>query len=179
MNYRKAKFKKHYFLFSLCMCLTLAFSAFAQTNNFSDSNVDYKFELPEAKWKLTSKPSQISPNAEFVYGDRSDGHLEIRKLTVKADQVFSDVIRDEEQKLQFSTGYVAGKEETFRGAMSGKVFNYEFVRSARNMSGRFYFLKVDDKTVYVLRFTAMRDKLRSLRNQTDSIARTFDLKKAK
>lgn len=173
------KFTKRCFLFSLCMCLALAFSAFAQTDNFNDSNVDYKFELPEAKWKLTSKPSTMSPNAEFVYGDRSDGHLEIRKMTVKADQTFPDIIRDEEQKLQFLTGYVAGKEETFRGALSGKVFNYEFVRSGRNMSGRFYFLKVNDKTIYVLRFTAMRDKLRSIRNQVDSIARTFDLKKAK
>jgi hypothetical protein len=161
------------------MCLALTFSAFAQSNNFSDSSVDYKFELPEAKWKLTSKPTQMSPNAEFVYGDRSDGHLEIRKLTLKTNQTLPDIVRDEEQKLQFVTGYVAGKEETFRGALGGKIFNYEFVRSARNMSGRFYFLKVDDKTIYVLRFTAMRDKLRSLRNQTDSIARTFDLKKAK
>jgi hypothetical protein len=47
------------------------------------------------------------------------------------------------------------------------------------MSGRFYFLKADDKTVYVLRFTGQRDKLRSVRNQTDSIARTFGLKKSK
>jgi hypothetical protein len=47
------------------------------------------------------------------------------------------------------------------------------------MSGRFYFLKADDKTVYVLRFTGQRDKLRSVRNQTDSIARTFSLKKAR
>ena len=47
------------------------------------------------------------------------------------------------------------------------------------MSGRFYFLKIDDKTVYVLRFTGERDKLKSIRNQTDSIARTFSLSKAK
>ncbi len=45
------------------------------------------------------------------------------------------------------------------------------------MIGRFYFLKAGDNTVYVLRFTGFRDKLRSIRNQTDSIARTFALKK--
>jgi hypothetical protein len=44
------------------------------------------------------------------------------------------------------------------------------------MSGRFYFLKAGDTNVYVLRFTAERDKLRSIRNQTDSIARTFKVK---
>jgi hypothetical protein len=179
MNDKKLKLITCGFLFSLGISLALALQAFAQTSSFTDSNVEYTFEIPEAKWKSTVKPSQTSPNAEFVYGDRSDGHLEIRKLTVKANQTLPDIIQDEVQKLQFATGYVAGKEETFKGALSGKVFNYEFVRAARNMSGRFYFLKVDDKTIYVLRFTAMRDKLRSLRNQTDSIARTFDLKKAK
>jgi hypothetical protein len=47
------------------------------------------------------------------------------------------------------------------------------------MSGRFYFLKADDTNVYVLRFTGMRDQLRSIRNQTDLIARTFEIKKSK
>ena len=93
--------------------------------------------------------------------------------------MLSETIRDEDQKLQFLPGYVAGKEEDFKGSLNGKVFNYEFVRSGRNMSGRFYFLKAADDTVYILRFTGQRDKLRSIRNQTDSIARTFDLKKAK
>ena len=88
-------------------------------------------------------------------------------------------IRDSEQSLQFQPGYVAGKQEEFKGSLGGKVFNYEYINSGRNMSGRFYFLKADDKTVYVLRFTGQRDKLRSVRNQTDSIARTFSLKKSK
>ena len=44
------------------------------------------------------------------------------------------------------------------------------------MSGRIYFLKADSTTVYVLRFTGEKDKLRSIRNQTDSIARSFKIK---
>jgi hypothetical protein len=47
------------------------------------------------------------------------------------------------------------------------------------MSGRFYFLKANDATVYILRFVGVGDKLKSIRNQTDSIARTFDVKKSK
>ena len=79
-------------------------------------------------------------------------------------------------KLQFLPGYVAGKEENFSGALRGGVFNYEFLRIGRNMSGRLYFLKADDTTVYVLRFTGERRQVKSLRNQTDSIARTFSIK---
>ena len=41
------------------------------------------------------------------------------------------------------------------------------------MSGRFYFLRADNTTVYVLRFTGFTDKLRSIQNQTDLIGRNF------
>ena len=165
------------FLFSVVIGVFLTVSAFAQTKTFSDANVEYKFDLPNAVWKMTAEPSDINPNVEYVYGDKMDGHLEVRKLTVKADDLLSDIIEAEEGKLQFMQGYVAGKEEPFSGSLTGKVFNFEFVRSARNMSGRFYFLKANDTTVYVLRFTGERDKLRAIRNQTDSIARTFEIKK--
>ena len=164
-------------LFSVVAGLFFAGSTLAQSETFKDANVQYTFDLPEAVWKQTVKPSNISPNVEYVFGERSDGHLEVRKLSVKADAMLSDIIANEEQKLQFLPGYVAGKEENFKGSLEGRVFNYEFVRSGRSMSGRFYFLKADDKTVYVLRFTGLRDKLRSIRNQTDSIARTFELVK--
>jgi len=167
------------FLFVVLAALLLTATAFAQTETFSDANVEYTFDLPEAAWKMTVKPSDISPNVEYVYGERQSGHLEIRKLSIKSGALLSETIRDEEQRLQFLPGYVAGKEEDFRGSLNGKVFNYEFVRSGRNMSGRFYFLKAADNAVYILRFTGQRDKLRSIRNQTDSIARTFELKKAK
>lgn len=165
------------FLFSACFVLLFALAAFAQTESFSDANVDYTFDLPEAAWKQTVKPSTTSPNVEYVYGDRANGRLEVRRVAIKAGDALADTIRTEEQRLQFQPGYVAGKEEEFKGSLNGKVFNYEYVNSGRNMSGRFYFLKADDKTVYVLRFTGQRDKLRSVRNQTDSIARTFSLKK--
>ena len=72
-----------------------------------------------------------------------------------------------------------GKEENFKGALNGRVFNYEFIRSGRNMSGRFYFLRSGLTTVYIVRFTGRKDKLRSIRNQTDYIARTFTLKETK
>lgn len=166
-------------LLSAACSFLLAVSAFAQTDSFANDNVEYTFDLPEATWKQTVKPSATSPNVEYVYRDRADGHLEVRRIAVKTGELLADIIRNEEQRLQFQPGFVAGKEEEFKGTLNGRAFNYEFVRSGRNMSGRFYFLKADDKTVYVLRFTGERDKLRSVRNQTDSIARTFAIKKAK
>ncbi|HYJ91723.1 MAG TPA: hypothetical protein VEV84_10465 [Pyrinomonadaceae bacterium] len=150
--------------------------AYSQSSTFSDPNVEYTFMLPESGWKLISKPSATSPNVEYVYSDRREALLTVRKLSVAKDASFSDVIRDEEQKVQFFPGYVAGKEENFSGNLRGSVFNFEYVSSGRNNSGRYYFLRANDTTVYVLRFTGNRDRLKSIRNQTDSIARTFAVK---
>ncbi|MDH3493505.1 MAG: hypothetical protein OEM82_08145 [Acidobacteriota bacterium] len=154
----------------------LAFTAAAQ-GEFSDPNVEYTFKVPSEEWKITVKPSESSPNVEYVYKFRNQAHLEIRKLTVDADSLYGDIIKQEEQSLQFLPGYVAGKEENFSGFLTGRAFNYEFIRAGKNMSGRYYFLKVkpDSTTVYVLRFTGAKDSLRSIRNETDSIARTFKI----
>ncbi|MBA2379787.1 MAG: hypothetical protein H0V76_09470 [Blastocatellia bacterium] len=146
----------------------------AQTDTFSDPNVEYTFEVPDPRWKMTVKPSVTSPNVEYVFTDRTDGHLEVRKLSVARNAQMTDIVRDEEQKLRFLQGYVAGREEAFRGKLSGTVFNFEFVRAGRPMSGRFYFLRSGDD-VYLLRFTGFRDSLRSIRTFTDIIGRTFDV----
>ena len=164
-------------LWALLAGLVLAVSVAAQGESFTSPDAEYTFEIPDARWKMTVKPSATTPNVEYVYVDRNDGHLEVRKLSVPDKAVLTDLIRDEEQKLQFLPGYVAGKEETFKGFLGGTAFNFEFARAGRPMSGRFYFLKAPDNSVYLLRFTGYRDKLRSIRNQTDSIARTFNLKK--
>jgi hypothetical protein len=148
----------------------------AQVTAFSDPSVEYSFSLPDAKWKQTVKASALNPNVEYVYGERRDGLLEVRKLVVSKDAILTDTIRDQEQKLQFLPGYVAGKEENFAGKLRGSVFNFEYVHSGAAMGGRYYFLRANDNTVYVLRFSGLKDSLRSIRNQTDQIARTFSVK---
>jgi len=157
------------------MALTLMFAAaaFAQDQKFADPNVDYTFDLPDAKWRMTVKPSATSPNVEFVCGERLAGHLEVRRLTVSKDAILSDLIRDEEQKQLFLFGFIARKNEVFSGHLRGEIFNFDYVAASRNMSGRFYFLRANPTTVYVLRFRGQDASLRSIQNQTDSIARTF------
>ena len=44
------------------------------------------------------------------------------------------------------------------------------------MAGRIYYLQVDKHTFYTLHFTLERDKLENLREQMDSITRSFRLK---
>lgn len=163
-------------LFSLIVTVVAAVSAFAQVQTFSDANVDYTFDVPNERWKMTVKPSATSPNVEYVYDDRNDGHLEVRRITAGENAKLSEVIQDEEQKLQFLPGFVAGKEESFSGKLNGSAYNFEFVRAGKPRTGRFYFLKANPTTYYVLRFTGFSDKIKTIRNQTDQIARTFSTK---
>ena len=172
--------RKYHFsiIFAALIGLSLAGVAAAQSeSSFTNPNVDYVFNLPDPRWKQTVKPSTTAPNVEYVYGDRTDGHLEVRRLKLPTSGILSDLIKEEEEKLQFLQSFIAGKNEQFSGSLSGEVYNYEFVRSGRPMSGRFYFLKAGDNSVYVLRFTGFRDNLRTIRNQTDAIARSFAIKK--
>ena len=163
----------------ILLALFAASSAMGQMGNFSNPNVDYSFDVPDNRWKMTVKPSVAKPNVEYVFVDRNDGHFEVRKMTMPKDAIMSDIVREEEMKLQFLPGFVAGKEENFNGKLRGTIYNFEFVRAGRPMAGRFYFLRADDSTLYVLRFQGFRDSLRSIRNQTDSMARTFVISGAK
>jgi hypothetical protein len=167
----------HKIILFLLILTGASLAAYSQSaSTFSDPNVEYTFMLPDAGWKMITKPSATSPNVEYVYNDRREALMSVRKIAITKDAPLSDVIRSEEAKVQFFPGFVAGKEENFSGNFRGSVFNFEYVSSGRNNSGRYYFLRADDNTLYVLRFTGDRDRLKSIRNQTDSIARTFGVK---
>jgi hypothetical protein len=144
---------------------------------FTSDNADYALELPSEKWRVIQEPDSLHEHAEFIYGDRNDGYLRIRKEVVEAGTTASQVSqRDQDQKLHFMTGYVEGKEERFAGRLNGVTFSYEYTAGGKAMAGRIYYLQADNRTIYALRFTGLRDRLAQIRNQTDSIARSFHLK---
>lgn len=144
---------------------------------YTHDKVDYSFELPSPTWKAILEPDAAHEHPEFVYGDRLDGFLTIRKEVVDAGTSAAEVARrDQDLKLRFLPGFVEGKQENFDGRVDGVTISYEFVRTGKPMLGRTYYLQTDPRTVYALRFTGLRDKLTRIRNQTDLIARTFKLK---
>ena len=144
---------------------------------YTHEKVDYSFELPSATWKAILEPDAAHEHPEFVYGDRLDGFLTIRKELVEPGTSVSEFARrDQDLKLRFLPGFVQGKEETFNGRLDGVTISYEFVRTGKPMLGRTYYLQADNRTIYALRFTGLKDKLSRIRNQTDLIARTFKMK---
>ncbi|HKV36654.1 MAG TPA: hypothetical protein VJP89_20095 [Pyrinomonadaceae bacterium] len=162
--------------FSLLLVTLLAQVAAAQ-QTYSHDKVEYTFDLPSATWRSILEPDAAHENPEFVYGDRLDGYLTIRKEVVEAGTTPSQLAqRDADRKLRFLPGFVQGKEENFNGRLDGVTMSYEYVRTGKTMLGRTYYLQADNRTIYALRFTGLRDKLSRIRNQTDIIARTFKLK---
>ena len=164
-------------VFGLSLLACVAGQAQAQTNVFQHTKVDYTFELPSDLWKMVLEPTELQKQTEFIYGDRLDGYLKVRQETVEANTTAADWLqREQDNKLSFLNGYVAGKSEKFNGNLDGLTFGYEYTQSGKKMAGRIYCLQADNLTFYALRFTGLYNKLNVIRNQTDSIARTFKKK---
>jgi hypothetical protein len=145
--------------------------------SYTNNQIDYSIDLPSPAWKALPGDDPAHEHAEFVNGDRLEGYLQIRKETVDADMTPSDLARrDLDQRLRFLPGFIEGKEEKFAGRLNGVTVSYEFIKTAKPMAGRIYYLQADNRTIYALRFSGLRDKLSRIRNQTDLIARSFKLK---
>ena len=159
------------------IALALVFSAAAARAQETFESAAYALELPNPTWKATSRSDNVHQHTEFIYGDRLDGHLRLRKEVVEADLTPEKLARrDEDVKLRYQNGFVGGKLQTFAGRLNGSVLSYEYTAAGKPMLGRIYYLQADPRTVYVLQFTGLRDKLQRIQNQTDSIARSFRLK---
>ena len=69
---------------------------------YTHEKVDYTFELPSPTWKAILEPDAAHEHPEFVYGDRLDGFLTIRKEVVDAGTSAGEVARrDQDLKLRF------------------------------------------------------------------------------
>lgn len=144
---------------------------------FTNDRLEYVLEFPSAGWRTITEADAAHQHIEFVYGDRLDGYLQIRKDVVDSGTSLEDLARrDLDQKLRFMPGFVEGKQEKFSGRLNGLMVSYEYVKTGKPMLGRIYYLQSDNRTIYALRFSGLRDKLARIRNQTDFIARNFRLK---
>ena len=163
----------------LLIIILVSINANAQTQTFTREGVEYVLDLPSPSWRAVSRVD-VHEHLEFVNGDDySNGYLRLRKKLVTPATTSEDLFSEAEWELQKLPGYVVcsgGKGTGFNGQLKGTVFSYEFVNQGRNMDGRIYYLRLDSRTFYILHFTAASEKLPSLRDQMDSIARSFRLK---
>ena len=167
---------KRIVIFSFAV-LALMISVVSAQQTYSSDRVEYTFDVPSPTWRTILEPDAAHSNPEFVYGDRREGYFTIRKEVVDPGTTPAEIARrDQDLTLRFLPGFVEGKQDPFNGRLDGVTMSYEFVRTGKPMLGRTYYLQADNRTIYALRFTGLRDKLMRIRNQTDLIARTFKLK---
>lgn len=168
---------------TICMVILLLASSVAvagQTRQFTRDGIEYVLELPSPAWQVVSR-LDVHDHLEFINGnDPTNGYLRVRKIFVDQPTTTTDLFSAQEKwELQRLPGYVICSEcegVRFEGRLSGAVFSYEYVAAGRTMYGRIYYLQVDQRTFYSLRFTVARDKLQAVRDQMDAIARSFRLK---
>ena len=96
---------------------------------------------------------------------------------VDASTTPSDVVRRRQTWDRHLAGYVLTKEESFTGRLSGSKFAYEYTRGGKPMIALIYYLEADNRTIFSLLFRGPRAGMENLRNQADSIARSFRLKR--
>lgn len=147
----------------------------AQEHSYTSAKFNFVVDFPSPTWRLIDEPDDIHQHTEFIYGDRIEGYLRIRREVIKEGGTIDDVVSND-QSPRFQPGYVDGKSEPFTGRLKGTTASYEFTQAGKPMTGRTYYLQADSQTVFVLRFTGLRDKLARIRNQTDMIARSFRMK---
>src|SRR3982750_698500 len=74
------------------------------------TGADYSLELPSERWRVVQEPDSLHEHAEFIYGDRMDGYLRVRKEVVEAGTTPSNLLqRDQDQKRHFQPGDTEGK----------------------------------------------------------------------
>jgi len=165
------------FICALALVACGAAAAAPQEQPYTSETDEYSLELPSEVWKAVPRPDSEHRHVEFVNGVRPDGYLRVRREVVGGGTDLKEYARGEaDTKLRYQPGFVIGKDGPFSGRLSGVVLNYEYTQAGKPMAGRVYYLQADGRTVYVLHFTGLRDKLQRIQNQTDAIARSFKLK---
>lgn len=164
----------------ISLLLLTAMTVGAQTRTFTRDDVEYILELPSPLWQAVSV-FDVHNHLEFIYKDETvHGRLHLRKRLVTAGTTALEIYsEDEKRDFQRLPGYVACSEcngEIFQGQLPGLAFSYEYVSGGQKMAGRIYYLQVDKRTFYSLRFTFSRDKFQELRRQMDMMAGSFHLK---
>ena len=121
--------------------LVLAFAAPAalaqDAQTYTTDKLDYALDLPNASWRAVPRADSVHEHVDFIYGDRSDGLLRVRKEVVEDGASPSDLARrDQDNKLRFHPGYVEGRQDNFPGRLKGIASSYEFTGGGKPMAAR-------------------------------------------
>ena len=148
---------------------------------FEDPEGKYVMTLPSGWLGIVNQDALGRTDVNIVYRVRENGLLKIRRIddVDPAKEVLEYAQKDESERVRFTPGYDRTAMEKFllTAGKYGAVLAYDYKTTAgQPFTSRVYYVRTDDKTIYILHFTGRKTTLGSLRNQTDLIARSFKAK---
>jgi hypothetical protein len=166
----------------LVLILTALLSPFTvvgQTQPYTVGTGEYVLDLPSAQWRAITVSGANYPR-DFSFSEDEDRglvRLRLRREIVNEGVSTSDVA-ERQRRLDRSSrrGYVTGAVESFKGALSGTKYSYEYVTRGKPVATVIYYLRATKRTIYRIEFTGSPKMLLDLAHQTESIARSFRLK---
>jgi hypothetical protein len=146
-----------------------------EEREFTDPQGKYRLLLRDRWEPVTYQDGAGNTVTDIIYNNSEEGLLRIRHFKVDPHVTPSEsAARDEETAFRFRPGFVRGALEPFGGSYPGSmVLSFEFTHRGKRKLARYYYLKTDETTLYVLQFEGRAEVLRSIRNRTDLIARSF------
>jgi hypothetical protein len=164
----------------LGMLLIVGFSMTANAQSepleFDDPDGFFRVSLPPGWVPITNTdPSGKQQLELIVFRVRENGALKIRRVTVdKSVDTTEFAKKDENERLRFLLAYDPVSVEKFAANGPATLVSYNFNNAAgQKMTGRNYYVRANETTVFILNFTGGRNTLGVIRNQTDFIARSL------
>jgi hypothetical protein len=146
-----------------------------QEREFQDPNGRYLLTLKEGWEPVVYKDGAGNTVVDVVFENRERGLLQIREKRQDRDATPEEFARrEQETSIRFRPGFTAGSIEPFTNKYyPGAVLSFDFTYGGRPKTARYYYLKIDQNSFYVLRFEGAPQVLRTMRNRTDLMARSF------
>jgi len=96
-------------LFVLMTPAVLSHAAF-QEYSYTSPKADFTIDLPSGNWRKTGEPDDVHQHTEFIYGDRNDGYLRIRKEAITEGTKIRDfALRDQDERSDSCRALLAAK----------------------------------------------------------------------
>jgi len=168
------------FITGLVLFLSALLSPFTvagQTQRYTVATGQYVLDLPSAQWRAITVSGADYPRDFRFSDDHGVVRLRVRREIVNEGVSTTD-LAERQRRLDRSArlGYVTGTVESFKGALSGTKYSYEYVSSGKPMATVIYYLRATKRTIYRIEFSGPPGMLLDLAEPTASIARSFRLK---
>jgi hypothetical protein len=154
------------------------FTVAGQTQRYTVATGQYILDLPSGQWRAITVSGADYPRDFSFSDDNGVVRVRIRREIVKNEDVSTSDVADRQRRLDRSArlGYVTGTVESFKGALTGTKYSYEYVSGGKPIATVIYYLRVTNRAIYRIEFTGSPKMLLDLADQTQSIARSFRLK---